>query len=136
MDAEKNHTGYPEEEDIPTCLENVGIYFSGSNHYTSTGIVVRTTKINSNTSSLSFLFYLFIYLFNFLPQTPESSRNFQYPDALICCMNVQVDFGCVYIHVMRQNLLGEFSYFQLSTNNDDTRLSYTGDNLLRGPWGR
>ena len=26
----------------------VGIYFSGSNHYTSAGIVVRTTKINSN----------------------------------------------------------------------------------------
>ena len=24
----------------------VEIYFSGSNHYTSTGIVVRTTKIN------------------------------------------------------------------------------------------
>ena len=26
----------------------VGITFSGSNHYTSTGIVVRTTKSNSN----------------------------------------------------------------------------------------
>jgi hypothetical protein len=28
--------------------KHVGIYFSGSNHYTSAGIVVRTTKINSN----------------------------------------------------------------------------------------
>ena len=27
---------------------NVGIYFSGSNHYTSAGVVVRTTKLNSN----------------------------------------------------------------------------------------
>ena len=27
------------------CVE---IYFSGSNHYTSAGIVVRTTKINFN----------------------------------------------------------------------------------------
>ena len=26
----------------------VGIYFSGCYHYTSTGIVVTTTKINSN----------------------------------------------------------------------------------------
>ena len=29
-------------------LDTVEIYFSDSNHYTSTGIVVRTTKINFN----------------------------------------------------------------------------------------
>jgi hypothetical protein len=30
------------------CKHSVGITFSGSNHYTSAGIVVRTTKSNSN----------------------------------------------------------------------------------------
>ena len=29
-------------------MDSVEIYFSGSNHYTSAGIVVRTTKINFN----------------------------------------------------------------------------------------
>ena len=29
-------------------MDSVEIYFSGSNHYISTGIVVRTTKINFN----------------------------------------------------------------------------------------
>ena len=29
--------------------QSVEIYFSGPNHYTSAGIVVRTTKINFNT---------------------------------------------------------------------------------------
>ena len=32
----------------------VEIYFSGSNHYTSTGIVVRTTKINFNKHTMGY----------------------------------------------------------------------------------
>ena len=34
---------------LPAGLIYVEIYFNGSNHYTSSGIVIRTIKINLNT---------------------------------------------------------------------------------------